>query len=87
MEQAEIDHGSNMYKFQQRLKNFKQMLKHWNKNCFGNRLQSIRTIESRLGEIQKIFSSGSRNIELMKEEERLQEQLEERRKQEEILWK
>jgi hypothetical protein len=38
-------------------------------------------------EIQKIFISGSRTIELMKEEEKLQAQLEERRRQEEILWK
>ena len=76
-DQAEIDHGSCMYKLQQRLKNFKQRLKHWNKNSFGNILQSIKTIESRLGEIQKIFISGSRTIELMEEEEQLQVQLEE----------
>jgi hypothetical protein len=35
-EQAAIDHGTCMYRFQQRLKNFKQRLKHWNKNSFGN---------------------------------------------------
>jgi hypothetical protein len=86
-EQAEIDHGSCMYKFQQRLKNFKQRLKQWNKDSFGNIIQSIRTIESRLEEIQEIFIVGSRTAELMQEEEQLQAQLEERRKQEEILWK
>jgi exonuclease III len=85
--QAEIDHGSSMYKFQQSLKNFKQLLKHWNKNNFGNILQSIRNIESKLVEIQNTFISGSRTTDLMREEEKLQAQLEERRKQEEILWK
>jgi hypothetical protein len=76
-----------MYKFQQRLKNFKQLLKHWNKNTFGNILQSIQDIENKLVEIQKNFISGSRTTELMKEEEKLQAQLEDRRRQEEILWK
>jgi exonuclease III len=85
--QAEIDHGTSMYKFQQRLKNFKQALKHWNKNTFRNIFQSIQDIENKLGEIQKTFISGTRTVELMKEEEELQAQLEERRKQEEILWR
>jgi hypothetical protein len=61
-----------MYRFQQRLKNFKQRLKQWNKNSFGNILQSIKEIEGRLGEIQKLFISGERTVELMKEEEQLQ---------------
>ena len=51
-EQAKIEHGTCMYKFQQRLKNFKQKLKLWNKECFGHITQSIKTIESRLEEIQ-----------------------------------
>jgi exonuclease III len=86
-EQAAIDHGSCMYRFQQRLKNFKQSLKYWNKNSFGNILQDIKDIENKLEEIQKTFISGARTVELMKEEEQLQAQLEERKKQEEILWK
>jgi hypothetical protein len=61
-----------MYKFQQRLKNFKQRLKHWNKNTFGNIFQGIRDAEHRLAEIQKIFISGARTAELMEEEEQLQ---------------
>jgi len=76
-----------MYKFQQRLKNFKQLLKQGNKNNFGNILQSIQDIESKLVEIQKTFILGSRTIELMRKEAKLQEKLEERRKQEEVLWK
>ena len=65
-----------MYKFQQRLKNFKQWLKHWNKSTFGNIHQAIRDAELRLAEIQKTFISGTRTIELMQEEEQLQGQLE-----------
>jgi ribonuclease HI/exonuclease III len=86
-EQAAIDQGSCMYRLQQRLKNFKQSLKYWNKNSFGNILQSIKDIENKLEGIQKTFISGARTVELMQEEEQLQIQLEERRKQEEILWK
>ena len=38
-------------------------------------------------EIQKTFISRTRTIEVMKEEEELQVQLEERKRQEEILWR
>ena len=38
-------------------------------------------------EIQITFISGSRTTELMREEVKLQEKLEERRRQEEVLWK
>ena len=72
-----------MYRFQQRLKNFKQKLKHWNKSTFGNIQQAIRAAELRLVEIQQIFISGTRTTELMQEEEQLQVQLEKRRRQEE----
>ena len=57
--QAEADQGTKMYRFQQRLKNFKQMLKHWNINTFGDILQSIKDTENRLAEIQRIFISGA----------------------------
>ena len=76
-----------MYKFQQRLKNFKLLLKQWNKDSFRDIFHSIQDIESQLEAIQKTFISGSRTTNLMKEEETLRVQLEERRKQEEILWK
>jgi exonuclease III len=85
--QAEADHGTKMYKFQQRLKNFKQMLKYWNRNTFGDIFQGIKDAENRLAEIQKIFITGARTVELMKEEEKIQMHLEQRRQQEEILWR
>jgi hypothetical protein len=33
---AEVTRGTLMYRFQQRLKNFKQSVRDWNKNVFGN---------------------------------------------------
>jgi hypothetical protein len=63
------------------------VLKHWNTNTFINIFQSIQDIENKLGEIQKKIISGTQTTELMKEEEELQPQLEERRTQEEILWR
>jgi len=44
--QAEPDHGTHMYKLQQRLKNFKLLIKKWNKSNFGNILLRKRKIES-----------------------------------------
>jgi hypothetical protein len=76
-----------MYKFQQRLKNFKHSLKLWNKNTFGNIFQRMQEIETRLEALQQTFISGTRTTDLMKEEEELQAELEERKKQEEILWR
>jgi hypothetical protein len=78
--QAEIEHGTCMYKFQQCLKNFKQHLKLWNKTTFGNIFQRMQEIENRLETLQKTFISGIRTTELMKEEEELQAELEERKK-------
>ena len=75
--QAEINHGSNMYKLQQRLKNFKVLLKQWNKNCLGDIFQSMQDIEKQLEQIQKTFISGSRPVDIMQEEENLRQQLEE----------
>jgi oligoendopeptidase F len=75
----EIDHGTCMYKFQQRLKNFKAQLKRWNKNVFGNILQRKQEIEQRLETMQNIFITGERMTTLMMEEEKLRAELEERK--------
>jgi exonuclease III len=85
--QAEIHHGSVMYRLQQRLKTFKILLKHWNVNSFGNIHHNIQNIEKQLEELQKIFISGTRTDDLAQKEEALRKQLEERRQQEEMLWK
>jgi exonuclease III len=85
--QAEIDHGTHMYKFQQRLKNFKQLIKRWNKTTFGDILLRKREIESQLEELQRIFITGNRTQNLAREEEELIANLEACREQEEILWR
>jgi len=77
--QAEIHHGSVMYRLQQRLKNFKILLKQWNVNYFGNIHHNIQNIEQQLEELQKIFISGTRTNDLAQKEEVLRKQLEERR--------
>jgi hypothetical protein len=71
-----------MYKFQHKLKKFKLQLKEWNKNVFGNIFQAKKGIEQCLEELQHEFIlQGCTKV------EKLQLQLEERQKQEEILWK
>jgi hypothetical protein len=85
--QAEIDHGTHMYKFQQRLKNFKLHIKRWNKSTFGNILLRKREIEIQLEELQRTFITGSRTQNLAREEEGLMADLEAYREQEEILWR
>jgi chaperonin cofactor prefoldin len=76
-----------MYKFQQRLKNFKHTLKSWNKSTFGNILLRKKEIESQLEELQRTFIAGSRTQNLAKEEEKLKQEIEACREQEEILWR
>jgi hypothetical protein len=61
-----------MYRFQQRLKNFKQQLKIWNKFTFGNIFQGMQEIEYWLEDLQQTFISGIRTPDIMKEEEELQ---------------
>jgi hypothetical protein len=86
-EQVEISHGTHMYKFQQRLKNFKLQLKEWNKNVFGNIFQAKKELEQHLEELQQEFILQGCIEASTREEEKLQLQLEERQKQEEILWR
>jgi len=75
-----------MYHFQQRLKAFKQNLREWNKNIFGNIFQAQRSVEHRLKEIKKYITSQCPSESLLVEKDQLKHQLEERYKHEEILW-
>jgi len=50
---AEILHGTKMYRFQQRLKHFKQQLRYWNKNVIGNIFQEKKALEQQLEEIHR----------------------------------
>ena len=76
-----------MYKFQQRLKNFKMHLKQWNKSTFGDIFLRKKEIESQLEELHRTFITGSRPQDLALEEDRLKKDLETCREQEEILWR
>jgi hypothetical protein len=76
-----------MYKFQQRLKNFKQQLWEWNKNVFGDIFLAQKSLEQRLEDIQQESIVSGYSDTLLQEETTLKKQLEDHHKQEEILWK
>jgi hypothetical protein len=44
-EEVSIPYGTLMYQFHQKLKNFKQHLREWNKTIFGNIFQAQRDLE------------------------------------------
>jgi hypothetical protein len=84
---AAITHKTRMYKFQQKLKNYKQKLKDWNKNVFGNIFQAQKTLEQRMEEIQRLLITTSNTESLLEEEKFIRKQLEDRYAREEILWR
>lgn len=76
-----------MHSFQLKLKEINSKIKKWNREEFGNIQQEQGKLQSRLERIQQEIILEGRNEELAKEEGRVITQMEERRKQEEILWK
>ena len=79
--------GSEMYKFQQKLKHLKGQIKLWNHSTFGNIFQAQRQLHQEMATLQqKIILEGYTDQHLEKEQQ-LRMQMEERAKQEEILWK
>jgi exonuclease III len=85
--EAEIPHGSKMYKFQQKLKNLKQTLKLWNMHTFGNIFESQKKLLAQMDEIQQQIRDQGLTEELKAQEMEVTQQMEARKKQEEILWK
>jgi exonuclease III len=85
--QAEIPHGSKMYRFQQKLKNLKQTLKLWNKQTFGSIFDSQKQLSRQMDEIQHQIREQGLTNELKAQELRVAQQIEDRKRQEEILWK
>jgi hypothetical protein len=65
---TEISHGSLMYRFHQKLKNFKQHLKTWNKMVFGNIFQAQKDLELHMKEIQKEIINNGTSDQLQEEE-------------------
>eukprot|EP00253_Pinus_taeda_P029073 PITA_29073 len=79
--------GSKMYRFQQRLWFLKSHLKRWNRETFGNIFEEQHKLIKELKELhQKIITDGHTDATL-DQERHISDQLEERRKQEEIYWK
>jgi hypothetical protein len=86
-QQAAIPQGSKMFRFQQKLKNLKQILKLWNKQTFGSIFKSQHQLSRQMTEIQHLIREQGMTEELKAQELKVAQQLEERNKQEEILWK
>ena len=76
----------SMYNFHQNLKGLKGKIKKWNKEEFGNIFREKRHLEVRLEEIQNIGTNEGYYMAFKKKERILEAKLEEREKQEEILW-
>jgi hypothetical protein len=79
--------GTKMYCFQQKLKHFKQHVRKWNKEVFGNIFQERKLLEQKLENLQAQFIQAGYTITQQQEENELKRKLEERHKQEEILWR
>jgi len=79
--------GAKMYKFQQKLRHLKQVLKAWNKNHFGNITESRQKLEQEMSILQQTIITAGRTEELADKEQSLWTALEARRSQEEILWR
>jgi hypothetical protein len=85
--EVSISHCSKMYRFQQKLKNFKQKLKTWNKQTFGNIFEAQKQITDQMGIIQSQICDKGISKELQTQEVTISQKLEERKVQEEILWR
>eukprot|EP00253_Pinus_taeda_P011111 PITA_11111 len=79
--------GSKMFQFQQKLKHLKSQIKRWNQETFGNIFQAQQDLNKEMKELQQQIITGGHNERTLEQEQRIRNQLEERRKQEEILWK
>ena len=80
------DQITNMWYFQQNLKALKPKIKKWNKEEFGNIFWEKRRLYICLHEIQTIGINEGYSPALLEEERLVESQLEEREKQEELLW-
>eukprot|EP00253_Pinus_taeda_P005568 PITA_05568 len=76
-----------MHTIRLKLKEIKGKIKKWNKEEFGNIMEEKQKLEKEMEEIQQKIILEGRDEERSNEEGRIISQLEERRKQEEILWR
>eukprot|EP00253_Pinus_taeda_P017343 PITA_17343 len=78
---------SRMHTFQLKLKSLKVQIKRWNKEVFGNILEDKQKLEREMEDIQQKIILEGRTEESVNLEGSILGRLEERRKQEEILWR
>lgn len=76
-----------MHTFQLKLKELRGKIKKWNKEEIGNILKEKQSLEQRINELQQMDILEGLQEDRIKEEGIIINQLEERRKQEEILWR
>lgn len=76
-----------MFQFQQKLKNLKYHLKRWNLETFGNIFKAQQDLMADLANLHQQVIKGGHMEATLEKEQSIHKQLEERRKQEEILWK
>eukprot|EP00253_Pinus_taeda_P014726 PITA_14726 len=85
--QSTIQCRGKMRLFQLKLKELKEKIKNWNKQEFGNILEDKQKLEKEMESIQQKMILEGRTEESISKEGSILGQLEERRKQEEILWR
>ena len=76
-----------MYKFQQKLKKLKQTLKSWNRHTFGSIFDSQKQLAVQMSEIQSRIREQGFTDKLKDQEHKVNQQMADRKRQEEILWK
>jgi len=85
--QSRVKGKGKIHTIQLKLKEIKGKIKKWNKEEFGNIMEEKQKLEKEMEDIQQRIILEGRDEERSKEEGRIINQLEERRKQEEILWR
>lgn len=85
--QSTVQGKRKMHTFQLKLKELKGKIKKWNKEEFGNILEEKQKLEGEMETLQQRIIIEGRSEESSKEEGIIIGKLEERRKQEEILWR
>jgi len=79
--EAEVPHGSKMYRFQQRLKNLKKQLRLWNRQTFGNIFDSQKQLIEQMSMTQRKICEHVLTEDLKAQKEDIKQRLEVRKSQ------
>eukprot|EP00253_Pinus_taeda_P015690 PITA_15690 len=85
--QSQVKGKGKMHTFQLKLKEIKGKIRKWNREEFGHIMEEKQKLEKEMEDIQQQIILEGRDEERSKEEGRIIKQLEERRNQEEIMWR